>query len=82
MSDDDDFYRWFAEHLRTEQHPALKTSAKAAWYAAREATICECYNAARGTDNLKDPRFTRSQMYWKGRADAANNVRGIWWAEK
>lgn len=37
------------------------------------------YVLARGTDRLNDPKFTRSQMYWKGRADAANAVRGQEW---
>ena len=35
------------------------------------------YNAARGTENLDDPKFTRNQMYWKGRADAANAIRKL-----
>lgn len=35
----------------------------------------KAYTAARGTDKLKDPKFTRNQMYWKGRADAAHDIR-------
>jgi hypothetical protein len=35
------------------------------------------YLAARGTKHLRDPQFTRSQLYWKGRADAANDVRAL-----
>jgi hypothetical protein len=42
-----------------------------------EKAVRDAYLAARGTQNLNDPRFTRSQMYWKGRADAANDVRKL-----
>lgn len=42
-----------------------------------DAVIDECYLAARGTPNLMNPRYTRNQMYWKGRADAANDVRKL-----
>lgn len=35
------------------------------------------YIAARGTEKLNDPKFPRNQMYWKGRADAANDVRAL-----
>jgi len=34
-----------------------------------------CYFAARGTDNLHNKG--NSQMYWKGRADAATDVRKL-----
>jgi len=40
-------------------------------------TIEKCYEVARGTNNLNNPVFTRSQQYWKGRADAANDVRAL-----
>ena len=37
----------------------------------------EAYMAARGTKFLQDRGTNRSQMYWKGRADAANDVRKL-----
>lgn len=40
------------------------------------------YLAARGTEKLNNPSFTRSQMYWKGRADAAEDVRKLLGKEK
>lgn len=39
--------------------------------------IEECYLVARGTHHFKNRGFTRSQMYWKGRAEAANEVRAL-----
>jgi hypothetical protein len=44
---------------------------------ALKKLIDDCYMEARGTKNFDDPRYTRSQMYWKGRADAANAVRAL-----
>ena len=41
----------------------------------RDTVIEECYMAARGTDKLKFKG--NSQMYWKGRADAASDVRAL-----
>ena len=35
----------------------------------------QCYLTARGTDKLKFK--DNSQMYWKGRADAASDVRAL-----
>ena len=34
-----------------------------------------CYLAARGTDRLTN--WNNSQMYWKGRANAASDVRAL-----
>jgi hypothetical protein len=42
-----------------------------------EQELDRAYLAARGTSHLSDPSFTRSQMYWKGRADAAEDVRKL-----
>jgi hypothetical protein len=41
------------------------------------ALIEKCYDAARGTKNLLRGFSNRSQMYWKGRADAATDVRKL-----
>lgn len=41
----------------------------------RQNTFEAAYLAARGTDKLKS--HGNSQMYWKGRADAANDVRAL-----
>jgi hypothetical protein len=41
------------------------------------AIIETAYEVARGTKNLSNPGFTRSQPYWKGRSDAANDVRAL-----
>lgn len=43
--------------------------------AEAERVLKTAYLAARGTDKLKERG--NSQMYWKGRADAANDVRAL-----
>ena len=41
VPDDFAFYQWYRAWLDKEPHPAIKTAAKAAWFAARESALEE-----------------------------------------